>query len=184
MYTQTSARYYAQALYPLASGYFIEALQELKGVQELVGADKKFRYFLSHPVFSLEQKRKVILEAVRVGLHPEVERLILLLVGRRKIGLLSGIIDYLQVIHQESTNTVNVQVESAMELRGEEKEQLSAIIARQVPQRTLIDFKVQASLIAGFIVHIKGRIIDASVQTKLRKISDQMTQAVLLNQVR
>jgi F-type H+-transporting ATPase subunit delta len=171
-------------LYPLASGYFSEALVEIKAVQELVGADKKFRYFLSHPLFSLEQKKKVIVESLRVGLHPEIERLILLLVRRRKIGLLSGIIDYLQVIHQKCTNTVNVQVESAMELRSEEKEQLTNVIARQVSQRILVDFKVQTSLIAGFIVHIGGRIIDTSVKTKFRRISDSMTQAILLNQVR
>jgi F-type H+-transporting ATPase subunit delta len=171
-------------LYPLASGYFIEALAQLKAVQELVCADNKFRYFLSHPLFSLEQKKKAIVGALSVGLHPEIERLILLLVRRRKIGLLSGIIDYLQVIHQECTNTVNVQVESAMALSSEEKEQLTSLIAKQVPQSILIDFKVQTSLIAGFIVHIGGRIIDASVKTKFRRISDSMTQAALLNQVR
>jgi F-type H+-transporting ATPase subunit delta len=184
MYTQTSARYYAHALYPLASGYFTEALQELRGMQELVSADKQFRFFLSHPLFSLEQKKKVITAALRTGLHPEVERLILLLVGRRKIGLLPGVIAYLEVIRQDCTNTVKVEVESAMELGDEEKGRLTALIARQVSRQVIMDFKVQASLIAGFVVHVGGRIIDASVKTKLRRISDQMTQAAVLNQAR
>jgi len=184
MYTKTSAPYYAHALYPLAQGYISEALQELECVRDLVCGFAKFRYFLNHPLFSLEEKRRVLLAGVRGGVHPEIERLILLLVERRKVFLLADIIAYLKIIHSACTNTVNVQVESAVELTVEEKEQLTNTIARNITQRITVEFKVRTELIAGFVVHIGGKVIDASVKGKFRRISGQLMRAAQFNQAR
>lgn len=169
---------YAQALMSLAKSNNLtdQFGEETKSLLAALEESEELRGFLANPLVKPDQKKAVINQVVGEQVHPFMKNFLLLLVDRRRIVSLEGILkQYLELLRQLN-QTVLAEVTSAVELTEEQKQAVRDRVigmtgARQVDLETRID----RDLIGGVIIRVGSQVVDASLRGQLRRISLRLT---------
>lgn len=169
---------YAQALMSLAKSNNLadQFGEEAKSLLAALEESEELRNFLANPLIKPDQKKAVINQAIGEQVHPFMKSFLLLLVDRRRIVSLEGILkQYLELLRQLN-QTVLAEVTSAVELTEEQKQAVRDRVigmtgARQVDLETRID----RDLIGGVIIRVGSQVVDASLRGQLRRISLRLT---------
>ena len=164
------ARTYADTLLELASREgaeetWLEMMSEVTGLYE---SSPPFKAFLHTPRVSDEDKRRVLLETFR-GRYPEMFiRFLLIVLDKRRQGLLPDIETACRDLLYERTGRVHASVTVATEIdpefRTEIGDKLSAVLGREVDA----DFRVDPRLIGGMVVQVEDKVLDGSVRRRLQ----------------
>jgi F-type H+-transporting ATPase subunit delta len=174
------ANRYAKSLFLVAKKTNqIDALgNELSTLGELVQHTKGMREFLASPIVSSDAKIKVLnIAAEKIKASAPTKRFIDILLRYDRAQYLPAISESFQDLVDEHTHILRGRVVSADELS---KKQLSDIRAA-LKESTGFDVKlapeVDASLIAGFRVHIEDVTLDATVRGQLNTMAHRLQRS-------
>lgn len=164
------ARNYADTLFTLAErdGSERAYLEMLGEVASLYRESAAFRSFLLTPRVATEAKRTVLREAF-AGRYPETFiRFLLVVLEKRRQGLLPEMDEQYREILNEKTGRVHASVTlpfgADAAFRAELETALSGILGAEVSA----DFRTDERLIGGLVVRVKDRVLDGSVRRKLQ----------------
>lgn len=164
---------YATALFDLASdGRSLNPVEkDLTTLQELLDGSNDLRRLVTSPVYSAEdQARAVAAILEKVGIKGLVANFILLIVRNRRLFVLPDIIRAFRQLLSEKRGEVTADVTSASALSDTQIETLNAALKASMGKTVQLTQHVDQSLLGGLIVKVGSRMVDGSLQTKLRNL--------------
>jgi len=153
--------------------------QELNRVNKLFGQSAELSTIMTHPRVSVEARKKVISELMsRVTIGPTCQNFIKLLIDRKRIGLLSAIIEHYHHLVDVRLGRVRAEVISAAPLGDVEVNQLKATLSKHTGKEVIIERRVDEHLIGGVITRVDGKVIDGSLRARLNGLEDRLRAAL------
>ena len=173
------ANVYAKSLYheAFAEGgrQKVEAIQgQLEDFLELTRQDKALNEFLASRVIPAAQRGAALHKALEGSVDDLLRRFLLVLNDKARLAHLIPIAAAYDQVVQQQFGRVEVDVITAAPLEqssvGAVRERLGSALGKEVVVHTYTD----ATMIGGVKFRIGDQLIDASVQTSLRKVRDQL----------
>jgi len=178
MSTAQITRRYARAIF--------EASVEAKNLPPTIA--KQLRAFASNLESSAElqavladssltlDSKKAVLGAMFTKARTLVvaRNMIFVVLERGRIGLLTPILDDLDVLIAEHDSRVVAKVESAIELAPAETKRIQASLERLTGSKVDVETEVNATLLGGVIIRFGNTVLDGSLQTQLANLGEQL----------
>ena len=162
------ARSYAASVFELANKHnlldeFTASFHALSGVL----GDAGVRTFLQSPKLDTRTKKTVLKAALTQYVHPLFLNFLLVVVDKRRQGLLGDIAREFYALVEEAQGRMHVSVtvahEPSAELHREIREKLSEIFEKTVVPHVDVDSRI----LGGIIVRHEDKVIDGSLRRRL-----------------
>jgi F-type H+-transporting ATPase subunit delta len=167
------AERYAAALFSLAEERraLDEVADDLRQLRAMLAESRELMRLIRSPVLSRqEQARAIAALAGEARLSPLVRDFLGVVANNRRLFAVPAMIEaYLAELAQRR-GEVTAAVTAAQPLSDAQLEALSEQLRRTVGRRVIIDARVDPRLIGGMIVQVGSRMIDGSVENKLRRL--------------
>ena len=167
---------YARALYDAAKDldHVEEILEEIIALDKIFRQEKNLRAILQNPAFSRAQKKESIRNIFEGRVHEEVVNFLCILIDKNRYYDFHGIVrEYRSIVDEEQGRGFGV-IYSAVPLTGEQtgkfEEQASRLLRKNITLRNIVD----PSVIGGVRLFIDGKMIDASLSTKLERMAENI----------
>ena len=180
MSLHTSATRYAKALFDVAITENAELARidkDLAEITELITENTELARALQVSGVA-DDKRKALMEQIadRVGVGPQVKKLLVLLTTGRRLNLLpdlSAVFRERLLAHQ---NIVRADVTSAAALSPEKTRALAEQLAQVTGKKVELSLSVDPSLLGGVVARIGGTVYDGSVKTQLQRLRQELVE--------
>lgn len=175
-----AARRYANAM--LITAIEQKILEKIKDdmllIKQAISDSSELSLFLKSPIIKKEVKKSA-LEAIFEGKIEELtSNLITILSNKGRENLLYGItLSFIELYH-EHKNIIEVDVNSAFELKKDELASLKNKLEDATGKSVLLNIIINKDLIGGLTVRIADTVIDGSVKHKLNQLKIKFTTAV------
>lgn len=169
---------YSTALYEMGqeknkTANFEQALASLKPVFE----DPEVLDFFKSPIYSTEDKEKVINNAVEGKVDKEFLDFLKLLAKNDRLGLLPQIVENYQDCCCTGESTRKGQVVSALELSPEEQQKIKKSIEDKLGFPVTLEFSVDPSLAGGIEARVGSYLIEDSLKSGLRRLNESLKRS-------
>ncbi|MDX2100820.1 MAG: ATP synthase F1 subunit delta [Leptolyngbyaceae cyanobacterium bins.59] len=165
---------YAKALMSIAqSNNVVDQIgQNVTSLLSLLQGSKDLGDFLSNPTIKDDAKKTVLQQVLGEEFHPFTRNFLMILVERRRILFLEGILKQFQSLLRELNQTVLAEVISAVPLTEAQQQQVrNKVTALTGAHQVDLEAKIDRDLIGGVIIRVGSQVIDASLRGQLRRIS-------------
>lgn len=165
---------YAEALIEHAQNINLlsEATKDLSSILTIISESKELQSILLNPLISSSVKKETLKNLFQNQTIDFIMNFLFILVDKRRISLLSVIIEkYLELLCVLES-TIVAEVYCASDISESQQDNLVQKI-KSMTDSTKVKLIVQKdpTLIGGFIIKIGSKIIDASLSGKLKKMS-------------
>jgi len=168
---------YALAIFDLAlaRGELDQVEGELQQLLEFIKGNESFARLISSPILKRDDQLTAVEGLVAAASPTELTANLLRVLARNgRLKYLPQVIDaYLRLTADERDEIV-AEVTSAQPLTKEQLEALSTELGGGEGRRVRFDISVDPDLIAGLVVRMGSRMMDASLRTKLRNLKVSM----------
>jgi F-type H+-transporting ATPase subunit delta len=167
------AERYATALFDIADERraLDEVAADLRQLRAMVAASADLMRLVRSPVLSRhDQARAVAALALRAELSPLVRDFLAVVARNRRLFAVPSMIDGFLAMLAARRGEVTAEVVAAQPLTEAQLDALSEHLRRTVGRRVFVDARVDQRLIGGMIVKVGSRMVDASVESKLRRL--------------
>jgi len=174
----TVAGRYARGLFILTEkrGETVRALEDLKGLNEVLKPGSRVGNFLASPGVRLTDKR----ESIRRALDGKVARTVVLFVDlllrKKRLTEYETIVTEFEALVEKLQGVQRAHVVSAVPLTDAEQERLHGELERHTKSKIRLTSEVDSNLVGGALVRIGDRVIDRSVATLLKAIEQQLSE--------
>lgn len=176
---------YAQALFLALRGKKAvspeEIGKELAQVFKLLFANENLKSALESPLIPMEQKKTVIRRKLEPVLKKEsflLKNFIELVVSKKRLNLLPLIVARFGKIVQESKNSVKAMVKSTVPLDEPTKKEMERKLSNLFKRDVVIESSLHPELLAGIVVQAGDVVIDNSLRTQLKNLSQHLESEV------
>lgn len=171
------ARRYAQALFDIVSQrdtqYVEETGSSLSSLSMVTQESLELRRLFANPVFTSEEKKKVIASlAEQFHISAVVRNFCYLLAEKHRLNLLEVIFAEFQRLADKQKGLLRGEVITAFTLTEEKQQSLSGKLEKQIGHSLILKFSVDAGLLGGMILKVGDKILDASLKTQLSLLED------------
>lgn len=175
MAIQGVARRYAEAVFDLAStagtqDAWLNALQTLASAAE----DDETRAYFENPAIDDQQKEAALEQILPESAAAEARNLARLLIRRNRFDQLPGILEAFEELVLRARGIAIADVTTAVELTDEERQRVSAQLARIIGSDVEVRTHVDDAIIGGLVARIGDQLIDGSVRTQLRELRSSL----------
>jgi F-type H+-transporting ATPase subunit delta len=177
MREDTIAECYARAL--LEIGIERKSLDnlgtELDRVNQLFNQSEDLRVLARHPSFDVETRKKVLGELMeRVIVGPTCRNFVFLLVDRGRISMINHITRVFGELVDAHLGRVRAKVTVAQPLSDIDKKRLERSLSTTTGKQVILEHSVDASVIAGVVTEVDGRVFDGSVRARLNTLGARL----------
>ena len=167
---------YAVALFALAEeqGKSEAWGNELQALGQLINASPDLHAVLKHPEIPLSKKETIVSRAFQGRMTREILAVLMLLIRRGHEPDMTALAEVFMEKWHAARRTLPVSVTSAVPLSPEQRAALVEVLARRTGSTILLHSQIDASLIAGMVLTIGDRVIDASAHTALHTLQASM----------
>ncbi len=174
---ETAARPYAKAVFELASeeGKLKDWNDSLQSAA-LIASDAQMQALFQSPsVLSSEQVELFLSVYSGIQDAPEAngdfKNLISLLAENGRLASIPAIAINFEALKRAAEGKVEVRVTSALELTGEQHDDIAKSLVKKLGKEVSITTEVDESLIAGAIIQAGDMVIDGSARGRLDKLT-------------
>lgn len=173
------ARIYAKSLLDLAEKEggqerVESTLQELEDIIELARNDPRFSEFLSSRVVVVDQRAKSLEKIFAGRAQPTTLRFLQILNRKNRLSHLGEIAAAYDQAVQAKYGRIEVDVYTADPLDAAGKDSLRSRLSTKLGKDVVIHAYTEPAMIGGVKLQIGDQLIDASVQTRLRQMREQI----------
>ncbi|MDD5900522.1 MAG: ATP synthase F1 subunit delta [Lachnospiraceae bacterium] len=173
---------YGEALFDLAAqSNSIDSLAEqIKTAEAVLAENPEFLGLLTHPKISMEEKKSVVETVFGGRFDDAVTGLLIVIVEKGRCAEIPAVFaNFLDKVREYRRIGV-ARVTSATELSDVQKKRIEEKLLSQTAYESFeMQYTVDASLIGGMIIRIGDRVVDASIQSKLRKMAVSLSNLQL-----
>lgn len=180
MSLRTSANRYAKALFQVAAAENAELVQigkDLSEITELITGNTELTEAVQRAGVA-DASRIAVVEQVadRLGLAPQVKKLLVVLTKARQLGLLKDLTEGYHERLLAHQNIVRADVTSAAPLSAEKTKALEDSLSHVTGKQVELSVAVDASLLGGVVARIGSTVYDGSVKTQLHKLRRELVE--------
>ena len=177
--TDALATVYAKSLFELASDAggndkVVEIADELEQICELLRQDKEVRLFFTSPIIDVPKRSETISAIFSNRVTDLTLRFLLVLNNKGRLNHLESISVAFDLLVQEAFGRVEVDVFTPTAIDADAiniiKEKVQSMLGKEPVLHPYVDKK----MLGGLKLRIGDQLIDGSVQTKLRRLSESI----------
>ncbi|MBS0186507.1 MAG: ATP synthase F1 subunit delta [Planctomycetes bacterium] len=173
------ANIYAKSLFAEAFGAGgrerVETIQgQLEDLLELTRSDKTFNEFLASRVISTAEREGTLKKILGNRIDELLLRFLLVMNRKERLGHLVPVAAAYDQVVQQQFGRVEVDVISAAPLEAGQLSGVRDRLGKALGKEVIVHTYTEPAMIGGVKFRIGDQLIDASVQTSLRKIKDQL----------
>ncbi len=177
MIDTTLAKRYAKALVQI--GQEKNALESygssLTALVELTETSKEFKEILINPVFTKDDKKLIASSLMeKMGTDPIVRNFVSLLIDRKRIDQLPGIVKAFQQLIDEISGIKRGTIVSAGPLNDDEIGQVTQALSQISGTKVLVTAEVDPSLIGGLVAKVGDQVFDGTIRTQLNQLKESL----------
>jgi F-type H+-transporting ATPase subunit delta len=174
----TVAARYARALFIVTEKRkeTVRALEDLRGMWEVLQPGSVVGRFLATPQVKLADKRRVLVEKLEGRCLRSVTLFVDLLLRKKRMPELSTILVEFEALVERSQGIRRAHVVSAVSLTRKETERLQRELERMTKGQIRLTSEVDGSLLGGALVRMGDRVVDRSVKSLLETIEHQLAE--------
>nr|QOS04624.1 ATP synthase delta subunit [Sarcopeltis skottsbergii] len=165
---------YAEALLESAkdSNSIEKTNQDLSLISDILSRSTDLKFFLENPLITLVAKKNVLNQLLLNHVDYFVLKFLLVLIDRRRITLLSVIIEKYLALVYKLDSTIIAEVSTATAFTELQQSNLIQKIKELTNSKKVkLEIEIDTHLIGGFTVKIGSKIIDTSLSGKLKQIA-------------
>ena len=151
-----------------------EILDDLIEISENIDASEELSIVINNPSISTEEKQIVLCKLFQNKVLPIVYNFIFALNLKKRIHIISSIAQEFEKELERVKKLVRVNVTSAIEINDDKKNDIKAKIAEKLHKEVVVEWGVDADIIAGLIFNINETVIDNSVKNKLEDLGKKI----------
>ena len=173
------ARTYAEALLNAAEkqGKADEVIDELHAlVHDVLPSNPQLEPFLHSRAIGRDKKKGVIHKVFDGRATDVFVNFLLVLNAHDRLDLLRAVLFETREIHEKRTGKIRVQVRTAVPLPNDQRERLIAQLREALKEEPVLQVKVDPDLLGGLVVRVGDWLHDASVQTRLETLKNQLIE--------
>ncbi|NNM86927.1 MAG: ATP synthase F1 subunit delta [Phycisphaerae bacterium] len=162
-------RVYATALYDaaLAADRLNDIVADMDSLRQLLTAVPRLKAFLKAATIGSREKGKLLDDA----LAGKVEGLTLAVfhaMGRRdRLDLLPEFVGAFELVHQQRSNRISLEVVSAVPMDAARQEQIRQTVAKAVGHEVVLNLSVNPTLLGGAQFRLGDLFVDGSTKYRL-----------------
>lgn len=148
---------------------------DLAVLKDIISKNADFTAFLKSPVLS-EAEQKAVMDAVskKAKLDSITVNFLSLLVSKRRLSVLEGILDAASNMLAEEAGEVKAVVTSASALSSGEVKDITSALSKRFGRDVQVDVQVNPEIIGGLVIRVGSTLIDDSVKTKLGRLQREL----------
>jgi ATP synthase F1 delta subunit len=152
-----------------------KALDELMALNAVMQKSKEFRGLLENPLFTREEREKVMKQASsRLYLSDSTVKFILFLAEQMVIPSFQELIQLLTAMYLERKKRAKATVVTPVDTNRKYDEALKASLKKLTGKEVDIDYVVDPSLLGGVMVKVGSTMYDSSIKGQLRLLKDDL----------
>jgi F-type H+-transporting ATPase subunit delta len=177
MHDLTAARKYAQSLFAEAKAHvqLLACTQGLSQATKALRTKRSVQDVLVHPFITPAEKKGVVNSVLGEFKTPLLERFLMLLVEKRRIGLLEAIAVEFQAAVDRFNGVQPLKVRTAMPMAPAQQEQLRMKLEAWLNSKIRMEIFVEPQLIGGVVIETPNHVLDQSVLGQLRRVERQLS---------
>jgi F-type H+-transporting ATPase subunit delta len=149
--------------------------QDLAAFNGLLKQHPTLEKVLLNPAVPTSRKRETVaVLAARVGLHPVLTKLLILLAGRDRLVLLPELLETYRARLLEHQNVVRAEVTTAVPLAADRAQAIERSLARATGRTVALTTRVAPEIIGGLVARVGSTVFDASVTMQLEKMRQRL----------
>jgi F-type H+-transporting ATPase subunit delta len=171
------AKRYAHALFELAqdTGSVDQVSADLASLRRAMETSADLRRLVRSPVFSAEDQAKALKAVLdKMGANALTAKFVLLLAQKRRLPVLTQIIQAYEHLIAASRGETEAEVTAARSLSDAEIAELKSVLKARLGKEPRLNSKVDPTLLGGLVVKVGSRMIDSSLRTKLDGLRQAM----------
>jgi ATP synthase F1 delta subunit len=167
---------YGQALFDAANDRSIVDVigEEYKAVTRVFADHPMLKKLFMVPTLSALHKREVAEKVFSGRISQEMLNFIYILINKRRIDAWDAIGRHFEKLVWEQEGLTKGIIYSAVPMDEERLKALEAKAGEALGKRVLLESRIDRSLIGGARIYVDGKLIDASVRTRLETIKQRM----------
>ena len=169
---------YGDALFELSLEEKKEDLlfEEAKTFLEVIKKDDELVRFMKHPKIVKEEKIKTGKNIFDEHFSKEFAGFLLVLVAKDRFSEVEKTLEYFIGRMKEYKKIGVAYVSTAVELTDEQKEKVRARLLETTDFESFeMNYTVDKSLLGGMVIRVGDRVVDTSIQNKLKSLSKQLS---------
>jgi len=173
------AMVYGNALYGAAkdTNQVDEIRDEIVQLDEIFGNETQFYELLTNPAVSNVTKKSMIDKVFKGKLSTEVLSFMYILVDKGRFFHFHKIVrEYCKMLNDERSIGVGV-VYSAVPLNKQQVDKFAVETGKLLKKTVNLKNEVDPSLIGGVKIFVEGKLIDASLKSRLEKLAEQIKES-------
>lgn len=178
------ARNYAETLLAVARRHGGEDAVDayaraIDDVGELLRREPRVRQFLETPRIDAEAKKRAVRSAFAGRVPEHLLRFLLVVVEKRRQGLLPQIADEYHALVDQLRGRVRADVTLAQQPTPELQRELVGTLERKLGKTVVPTFRVDPGLVGGIVVRVGDKILDGSVRSRLAALRRRLVEVRL-----
>lgn len=172
------AQVYSTAMLELAEakGEADSLLAELLDLSAYLAKNADLEAFFYSPMLDVDARAKSIERIFRGKAGDLLVDSLQVVNGKGRLGLLRSIIEAFRLAHQKLRGRAEVHVTTAVPLSKKLRARIKDLTDRYTRKDTVLVETLDESVIGGMIVQIGDKKFDASVASRLRRLSDSLLE--------
>jgi F-type H+-transporting ATPase subunit delta len=175
------AKTYAVALFDVAVE--IDKVDEFSDQLELVSSTYKqypeFYELFRTSKISKEVKKEILVKVYGKRVSNEVMNFLKILIDKGRFGFFKDIVaEYMRLVN-EHKNIVEAVATSAIPILQEEKVALENKLSMTTGKLVKLKNEINEDIIGGILVRIGDKVIDGTIQDRLRKLQENLAQIIV-----
>ncbi len=171
------AKRYAKALLDIGKedGHYKQYGQELKRFSEICKKNENFFYVLSSPVFSIEERIKLLDSVLeKMGFSKIFNNFLRVLLERKRITSIYEISDYYSKLLDDLLGIARAKIITARPLKKKTLDKLIKSLEKFISKKVESETEIDESIIGGVIVKIGDLVLDGSITAQLRGLTQSL----------
>ena len=155
----------------------VDALfEEAKVFLEVIRKDDELLKFMKHPKIVKEEKMKTGKEIFDKNFSGEFAGFLMILVQKDRFGEVEKILEYFIGRIKEYKKIGVAYVSTAAPLSESQKEKVEKRLLETTAYETFeMNYAVDKALLGGMVIRVGDRVVDTSIQNKLKNLSKQLS---------
>ncbi len=170
---------YARALFIITERRreTVAALEDLKGVRDLLATGSAVSSFLASPQVRMPDKRKLLGNALDGRALRSVAVFTDLLLRKKRLNLLPDVTRQFEALVEKLQGIRRAHVVSAVPLDEADSGRLHATLESYTRSKIRLTYEVDPAVLGGALVRIGDRVVDRTVRTLLDSIAFHLHEA-------
>ena len=167
---------YGGALFEVAKerGKIVEIGDEIKEIRKIFKDNPLLKRLFMVPTVSALHKRDAAQKIFEGRISTELLNFIYILIDKNRIHSWDAICNYYDKLIWENDGLIKGVVYSAAQIDKDRLEALEEKTGEAIDKKVRLENRVDKSLIGGLRIYADGKLIDASVKTRLEKMKQRI----------